>query len=76
MSGKATVKALFPLIAKDNSQAHCENFHPITIFESTRCELAIELAAFAMSGKEALRWLSNNHVVILDGLKASIVKYG
>ena len=27
----------------------CENFHPITIFESTRCELA-----FAMSGKEAL----------------------
>ena len=30
----------FPLIAKPNSQARCENFHPITIFESTRCELA------------------------------------
>ena len=30
----------FPLIAKANSQARCENFHPITIFESTRYELA------------------------------------
>ena len=29
--------------------ARCENVHPITIFESTRCELAL-----AMSGKEAL----------------------
>ena len=36
----------FPLIAKANSQARYENFHPITIFESTRCELA-----FAMSEK-------------------------
>ena len=33
-------KCSFPLIAKDNLQAHCENFHPITISESTRCELA------------------------------------
>ncbi len=32
-----------------SSQARCENFHPVIIFESTRCELA-----FAMSGKEAL----------------------
>ncbi len=32
-------KGSFPLIAKANSQARCENFHPITIFESTRCEL-------------------------------------
>ena len=30
-------KASFPLIAKANSQARCENFHPITIFENTRC---------------------------------------
>ena len=41
-------KGSFPLIAKANSQARCENFHPITICESTRCELA-----FAMSGKDA-----------------------
>ena len=33
-------KASFPLIAKANSQARCDNFQPITIFESTRCELA------------------------------------
>ena len=33
-------KASFPLIAKVNSQARCENFHPITIFETNRCELA------------------------------------
>ena len=48
---RATLKTLFshklttasthrPLIAKANSQARYENFHPITIFESTRCELA------------------------------------
>jgi hypothetical protein len=37
----------FPLIAKANSQARCENFHLITIFEGTRYELA-----FAMCGKE------------------------
>ncbi len=30
----------FPLIAKANLHVHCVNFHPITIFESTRCELA------------------------------------
>ncbi len=30
-------KAFFPLIAKANSLARCENFHPITIFENTRC---------------------------------------
>ena len=30
----------FPLIAKANSQACSDNFDPITIFESTRCELA------------------------------------
>ena len=46
---EAINKTSFPLIAIVNSQARCENFHPITIFESTRCELA-----FAMSGKEAL----------------------
>ena len=39
----------FPLITKANSQARCKNFHPITIFASTRCELA-----FAISGKEVL----------------------
>ncbi len=39
-------KDSFPLIAK----ARCENFHPITIFESTRCELA----SWFLSGKEAL----------------------
>jgi hypothetical protein len=33
-------KGSFPLIAKANSQACWENFHPITIFESTRRELA------------------------------------
>ena len=33
-------KGSFPLIAKANSQARCDNFQPITIFESTRCELA------------------------------------
>ena len=49
-------KASFPLIAKSNSQAGSENFHPITIFESTRCELASWLLAIAMSGKEALRY--------------------
>jgi hypothetical protein len=32
-------KGSFPLIAKANPQAHWENFHPITTFESTRCEL-------------------------------------
>ena len=32
-------KGSFPLIAKANSQACCENFHPITISESTHCEL-------------------------------------
>ena len=42
-------KSSFPLIAKANLQARCENFHPVTIFESTRYELAP-----AMSGKEAL----------------------
>ncbi len=50
------LKASFPLIAKPNSQARCENFYPIRIFESTRCELLrvgfCELA-FAMSGKKA-----------------------
>ena len=35
-------KGSFPLIAKPNSQARCENLHPITIFESTRCELVIK----------------------------------
>ncbi len=30
----------FALIAKANSQARRENFHPIAIFESTRCKLA------------------------------------
>ncbi len=29
----------FPLIAKANSQARCENFHPITTFENTRFPL-------------------------------------
>jgi hypothetical protein len=43
----------FPPIAKPNMQARCENFHLTTIFENTRCELAIELA-FAMSEKEPL----------------------
>ncbi len=47
------VKALSLLIAKPNSQAHCENFHPVTIFERTRCKLAIA-SHFAMSGKESL----------------------
>ncbi len=42
-------KGSFPLIVKANSQARCENFHPITILEGTCCELA-----FAMSEKEAL----------------------
>jgi hypothetical protein len=35
-----TFKGSFPLIAKPNSQARCRKFHPITIFESTRCKLA------------------------------------
>ena len=34
---RGTVKALFHLLQK---QACCENFHPITIFESTHCKLA------------------------------------
>ena len=34
---------LFPLIAKPNSHARCENFPPITIFESTRKALAASL---------------------------------
>ncbi len=33
-------KGSLPLIAKTNSRARCENFHPITIFESTHCQLA------------------------------------
>ncbi len=37
--GLVAVKALSSM-AKPNSQVRCENFHPITIFESTRCELA------------------------------------
>ena len=47
------VKVLSQLIAKPNSQAHCENFHPIIIFERTGCKLAIS-SHFAMSGKESL----------------------
>ena len=39
-------KALF---YSSQKKTRSENFHPIIIFESTRCELA-----FAMSGKEAL----------------------
>ena len=47
------LKALFHSSQKLNSQARCENFHPIIIFESTRCKLCE--VAFAISGKEALR---------------------
>jgi hypothetical protein len=51
------------VIAKPNLQARCENFHLITIYESTRCGLALAAGlhslracklAFAMSGKQAL----------------------
>ncbi len=33
------IRQIDRLIAKANSQARCENFYSITIFESTRCEL-------------------------------------
>ena len=48
-------KGSFPLIAKANSQARCENFHPITAFErivAVSLRVACELAS-AMRGKEA-----------------------
>ena len=38
-SQNQTPQGSFALIAKANSQVRYENFHPITIFESTRCEL-------------------------------------
>ena len=44
------MSVLKPLIHSSQNLTRCENFHPITVFESTRCELA-----FAMSGNEALR---------------------
>ncbi len=44
------MSVLKPLFHSSQNPARCENFHPITIFESTRYELA-----FAMSGNEALR---------------------
>ena len=45
------IMALFHSSQKPTRKSRCENFHPITIFESTRCAL-FELT-FAMSGKEA-----------------------
>ena len=35
------IKASFPLIAKPNSQARCENFYPITIFETLAASLRV-----------------------------------
>jgi hypothetical protein len=34
------LKGSFSLITKPNSHARCENFHPITIFERTRCKIS------------------------------------
>ncbi len=34
-------KGSFPLVAKVNLQARCENFHPVTIFKSTHASLRV-----------------------------------
>ena len=59
------------LIAKANSQARCENFHPITIFENTRCELAGWLLGFCDEWKTGFR-----HAFPLKGLKCYNIPTG
>ena len=59
MERKVGLKTLFHSSQKNNSQTRCENFHPITIFENTRCELVSEV--FASRGKEALDTYLTSH---------------
>ncbi len=60
-----TCKGSFPITAKANSQARCENFHPITIFESTRCELASWLCDVWKRGLTGVKLLSYINCILL-----------